>query len=1179
MKIFKKKSMLSIISRRTTSIISIAAMITTLLLPASTGYADTTIPYGVTINVTDSSKQDIPSYVNSGGTYNKILSPAVRLAADGKAHISFNFGSQKVIQSKYSFEKADNINTLPAFPSDENMCDLILPEPNSYEEYKSDLGDNGYLTVTHYQYVGKQGQDGMTREKSFGTAVGETLRQKAVTGTDIYETDASSAFLLDTANGNTVYNTNKTTVFKYPLYDGNGKITHYMKNAGMKALKLWGYFKAPKSGSYLFGAYADDGAYGYITIDNKDVIFANDWRVAEPQFRATPTGFTSNTEINKTTHYKGVNLTEGCYYPIYMEWYEGNKTQGAFVPQYIYNQKADYDFVLGRDAPELFASNGKATAYSNKYTISSNNLYNSLSKTTSLSNSYFGDLSGLSFPSEDGRYYVAVKFVTEDGRVTKGLYGPFDIDNTKPVLNNLSVISSNSNNKLAKAGDNLTISFKASEKLKSDPMLKINNNIFDITWTKDTNNNYTSTINTLTLRTMAEKYLYKIPEGPIDIILYNYSDLSGNVGDSVEDKSVTYDTVSPNVSLSYSQGTAIVGTEVITATYTEPLKDGQVPRISINQPGTIDISNVNMTMGANRGIWTYDYTVHKEVNDGTYKDGFATVSLSETSDSAGNISNPPTNNQFEIFTNKTIAVCSYSKNPICASNPSDQSTYEEITVTYTKQLQTGQIPLISINQQGSIDISNQKMTMGADSSIWTYLYRVNKADGLNYKDGDATVSLSQVIDTNGKYVVDISNDTFKIDTVPPTVKIIYQPTYTYSPGADFRAGDVIIKAEYNESVNDTQTPMISIDQPGSVDVSGAVMTPDSIDRKVWKYVYEVHSQDGSHYIDGTASVKLSGVKDQAGNLSDPPTNASFGIDTTAPVFNSTTKEIYTNGRVSGYDVELTYSDPNPSVPPKNDTVITLSDKSGLELNTTNKAKGSLENPSGLDNVKRTIRVSSVAGVGNLTIIIKSGSAHDNAGNQAVSGEVNLTADNYVKSVNFNYDPYLRVGCTMTLSAILNEGAISDVNFTSSDTNKAYFEPGNVLKGKNRGPVIIEARCVEMDRYGNDVTTRGAITVIDPKITIDPVEVKKNALVWDKVKLPKPVIKEVDISKVNTSQWEVEKPDAGYIRIESGEAYFIPTKAINNRIRYVVKATALDGKSESNDSGYYPITVTRKINIG
>lgn len=1179
MKIFKKKSMLSIISRRTTSIISIAAMITTLLLPASTGYADTTIPYGVTINVTDSSKQDIPSYVNSGGTYNKILSPAVRLAADGKAHISFNFGSQKVIQSKYSFEKADNINTLPAFPSDENMCDLILPEPNSYEEYKSDLGDNGYLTVTHYQYVGKQGQDGMTREKSFGTAVGETLRQMAVTGTDIYETDASSAFLLDTANGNTVYNTNKTTVFKYPLYDGNGKITHYMKNAGMKALKLWGYFKAPKSGSYLFGAYADDGAYGYITIDNKDVIFANDWRVAEPQFRATPTGFTSNTEINKTAHYKGVNLTEGCYYPIYMEWYEGNKTQGAFVPQYIYNQKADYDFVLGRDAPELFASNGKATAYSDKYTISSNNLYNSLSKTTSLSNSYFGDLSGLSFPSEDGRYYVAVKFVTEDGRVTKGLYGPFDIDNTKPVLNNLSVISSNSNNKLAKAGDNLTISFKASEKLKSDPMLKINNNIFDIIWTKDTNNNYTSTINTLTLRTMAEKYLYKIPEGPIDIILYNYSDLSGNVGDSVEDKSVTYDTVSPNVSLSYSQGTAIVGTEVITATYTEPLKDGQVPRISINQPGTIDISNVNMTMGANRGIWTYDYTVHKEVNDGTYKDGFATVSLSETSDSAGNISNPPTNNQFEIFTNKTIAVCSYSKNPICASNPSDQSTYEEITVTYTKQLQTGQIPLISINQQGSIDISNQKMTMGADSSIWTYLYRVNKADGLNYKDGDATVSLSQVIDTNGKYVVDISNDTFKIDTVPPTVKIIYQPTYTYSPGADFRAGDVIIKAEYNESVNDTQTPMISIDQPGSVDVSGAVMTPDSIDRKVWKYVYEVHSQDGSHYIDGTASVKLSGVKDQAGNLSAAPTNASFGIDTTAPRITSTITEVK-----EGYDILLTYTD--PSLSPKNDTKITLG-KGDLSITGEKKGVGGTAEPSGISDSNRTIYVRSLTGIGKLTLDILSGSAYDKAGNLADSYVIDLQAANYVESVEFNPPSYLRTGFVNAIklnATVKPNNANQNVVFTLDKGDDLVSLEGNIsegysLKGLSRGQVTVKATSEDPDKYGNKVTVQKDILVIDPKITIDSMVVQDKALVWDKVKLPKPVIKEVDISKVNTSQWEVENKDAGYIRIESGVAYFIPTKAINNRIRYVVKATALDGKSESNDSGYYPITVTRKINIG
>ncbi len=113
---------------------------------------------------------------------------------------------------------------------------------------------------------------------------------------------------------------------------------------------------------------------------------------------------------------------------------------------------------------------------------------------------------------------------------------------------------------------------------------------------------------------------------------------------------------------------------------------------------------------------------------------------------------------------------------------------------------------------------------------------------------------------------------FTIDTQAPKVTL----KYSKNPVSE---GVVTITAQYSENV--FEVPLISIDQPGSADISQAQMS-GQVPGAVFTYDYTVHKADGTNYIDGLATVSLSQVKDQAGNLSNNPSNNTFVIDTTPP---------------------------------------------------------------------------------------------------------------------------------------------------------------------------------------------------------------------------------------------------------------------------------------------------------
>ena len=83
---------------------------------------------------------------------------------------------------------------------------------------------------------------------------------------------------------------------------------------------------------------------------------------------------------------------------------------------------------------------------------------------------------------------------------------------------------------------------------------------------------------------------------------------------------------------------------------------------------------------------------------------------------------------------------------------------------------------------------------------------------------------------------------------------------SYSEPSPVAAGPVIITATFSEPLS--TTPLITIGQPGSVDVGPVYMTGS---QTTWSYTYQVHCADGSDFIDGTAAVSINGGFDYAGN--------------------------------------------------------------------------------------------------------------------------------------------------------------------------------------------------------------------------------------------------------------------------------------------------------------------------
>ena len=260
------------------------------------------------------------------------------------------------------------------------------------------------------------------------------------------------------------------------------------------------------------------------------------------------------------------------------------------------------------------------------------------------------------------------------------------------------------------------------------------------------------------------------------------SDAAGNVNlaSTSTDNTVTYDTTSPTVALTYSPDRAVSSADelTITATFNEAIAG--TPTIAINTTGT-DLSATNMTDSGDQTTWTFSDDVPAT------SDGTATVTISGAIDAAGNTADAASNNTFTIDnTGPTVAL---TYNPDRAVNSAD-----ELTITATFNEAIAGTPTIAINTTGT-DLSATNMTDSGDQTTWTFSYDVPATS-----DGPATVTIAGATDAVGNSNDPASNNSFTIDNTGPTVAVTYDPDRTVSS-----ADELTITATFNGAIVGTPT--------------------------------------------------------------------------------------------------------------------------------------------------------------------------------------------------------------------------------------------------------------------------------------------------------------------------------------------------------------------------------------
>jgi len=216
-------------------------------------------------------------------------------------------------------------------------------------------------------------------------------------------------------------------------------------------------------------------------------------------------------------------------------------------------------------------------------------------------------------------------------------------------------------------------------------------------------------------------------DGTATVSLSNVVDSNdGDTAGAPSNNTFTIDTTGPTAAITYSINHAVKSgnSQVITATFNEPVANSPVPQISISGNNTVTATNMTKTDSTH---YYYTYTVGSG-------NGTDTVALSTGTDALGNVvvSAPTSGATFTVDNTPPTVALSYSADPVKAGT-------ETITAAYSKAIAAA--PTVSINQQGSTDVSNAEMTkVGSSFPNITGLKLWLKADAGITKDGSGLVS-------------------------------------------------------------------------------------------------------------------------------------------------------------------------------------------------------------------------------------------------------------------------------------------------------------------------------------------------------------------------------------------------------------------------------------------------------
>lgn len=446
-----------------------------------------------------------------------------------------------------------------------------------------------------------------------------------------------------------------------------------------------------------------------------------------------------------------------------------------------------------------------------------------------------------------------------------------DTDESGPDSNGITVSASyNINNKFKKEGM-LDATFTLYDKQLID---------FDELYAKIISPASTNVIPLTKLSTnqwaLSQQYEIKkddgssVLDGEIKIELIEENDPSA-LSKFIMDDSTKFvtDTIPPNYTITYDKNPIGAGTTNVYLTVGEALydSDADVDPENKNELTVIPFStkkngspHILSGFFAKTGTNTYTYVWNvSNGDDGQYEfipaNFFDRAGNGTVQESPSSVSTIDT-----VIANGAIAM-----DKTCPCGPSASPI--KFTYTATEPLLQAELTVNRPGTDAPIVTSMTQPDPVGTPLIWEATYDVlpKNLPGLN--DG-LTVAQVMAEDLAGNQ--NVKNRNFNIDTVGANVAI----TYNFpSPVAD---GPLIITASFSEPVT---TPLISIDQQGTNDISNMVMT--DIGGNQFQFVYTVNSKTlapNTSYVDGTANVTIESY-DFANNVNNTPTGNTFNIKT------------------------------------------------------------------------------------------------------------------------------------------------------------------------------------------------------------------------------------------------------------------------------------------------------------
>ncbi|NOZ04412.1 MAG: T9SS type A sorting domain-containing protein [FCB group bacterium] len=252
-------------------------------------------------------------------------------------------------------------------------------------------------------------------------------------------------------------------------------------------------------------------------------------------------------------------------------------------------------------------------------------------------------------------------------------------------------------------------------------------------------------------------------DGTLYKITFFGQDSAGNKVTTVVD-SVTYDTTAPTVELTYSHYFASKDTTVtITATFSEPVLP--TPTISIDYAGIgNDITNANMTMGADSKVWTYQALIPDGNN------GIASVTINATDLATNAVPSANVSNSDTLVVDNSLPTAQFAyenlSQPKLTNLGKSQDTIR-ITVSFNDVMRSSPAPTISVEYADSttdsfVDFPNN----GSANGDSTWFFDIVLPDSAK-NSGNMIVTTSAKDRAGNPVALMIDNDIFVVDNTPP----------------------------------------------------------------------------------------------------------------------------------------------------------------------------------------------------------------------------------------------------------------------------------------------------------------------------------------------------------------------------------------------------------------------------